>query len=264
LSRALGASLPPVSDVDVRALLTTVGLLRWSVRWPLFILCVTGLALSLAAPKTRGVAVWLLAPSVSYYLTFLRPFGYVYDRYLLGVCLTLALFGGRLAATLVSHPGRFIVVRRAMVAAAFAYALLAAVSLDLMMTVDTRYSVEQWLRDRRPPVSRIGWFGVAVYMPRFHDLPTTHLRLARSGFLEDRPEYLVLNTEVLARSYQRDQTLLQQLPYLGYREAWRMRTPLPWWAVLRYDPVFSNGRDDDFTNLDNVNPEMAIMKRDGE
>ncbi len=226
----------------------------------------TGLALSLATPKSRGVTVWLLVPSLSYYLTFLRPFGYVYDRYLLGVCLTLALFGGRLAATLVSRPGRYIVIRQAIVALAFVYALLAAASIDWMMMVDTRYAAEQWLRDRRPPVNRIGWFGVAVYMPRFHGLPAAHLRLARNGFLDDRPEYLVLNTEVLARPYQRDQTqtLVQQLPYLGYREVWRMRRPLPWWAVLRYDSLFSNGEDEDFTNLDNINPEMVIMRRDGE
>ena len=45
-------------------------------------------------------------------------------------------------------------------------------------------------------------------------------------------------------------------------EVWRGRAPLPWWAVLRYDPVFTNGRDDGTTNLDNVNPEIVILKRD--
>jgi hypothetical protein len=150
--------------------------------------------------------------------------------------------------------------------AAFAYSLLAAVSIDLMMTVDARYSAEAWLRSHLRHDVRVGWFGHGMYMPRLDYVDAMHLELLPEGELADRPEYLVVNTEVLGRSEPAGALLLEKLQdhRLGYSEVWRGRASLPWWAVLRYDPVFTNGIDDGSTNLDNVNPEIVILKRDAE
>jgi hypothetical protein len=102
-------------------------------------------------------------------------------------------------------------------------------------------------------------------MPRLDYLDAMHLELLPEGELADRPEYLVVNTEVLGRSAPGALLLAKLQDHrLGYSEVWRGRAPLPWWAVLRYDPVFTNGRDDGMTNLDNVNPEIVILKRDAE
>jgi Dolichyl-phosphate-mannose-protein mannosyltransferase/PA14 domain len=243
----------------------SVELIRWSFRWPLFILCVSGLAVALVSRQSRAMTLWILLPSVSYYITYLRFIGYVYDRFLLGVCIPLAILGGRFVATLLV-PRHFAPLRQFGLAAAFAYSLLAAVSIDLMMTVDARYSAEAWLRSHVRHDVRVGWFGHGWYMPRLDYLDAMHLELLPEGELADRPEYLVVNTEVLGRSEPTGALLLARLQdhRLGYSEVWRGRAPLPWWAVLRYDPVFTNGRDDGTTNLDNVNPEIVILKRAAE
>jgi hypothetical protein len=250
---------------DVNLLTISVELIRWSFRWPLFILCVGGAAVALVSRQSRAIALWILLPSVSYYLTYLRFMGYAYDRFLIGVCIPLAILGGRFVAMLLA-PRRFAPLRQVVVAAAFAYSLLAAVSIDLMMTVDARFSAEAWLRSHVRDDVRIGWFGHGMYMPRLDYAAAVHLPLLPEGDLPDRPEYLVINTEVLARSEPMGALLLAKLQdrQLGYSEVWRGRAPLPWWAILRYDPVFTNGRDDGTTNLDNVNPEILILKRDAE
>ena len=251
---------------DFDLLATSVELVRWSFRWPLFILCVAGLVSALLSRQTRGITLWMLLPSVSYYLTYLRYMGYVYDRFLLGVCIPLAIVGGRLAAMILTPRWRVAVPGRIGLAGAFGYALLAAVSMDVMMTVDARYAAEMWLRAHVGHDARVGWFGPGMYIPRLDYLDSTRLPLPPEGELVDGPPYLVVNTEVLARSEPTGSLLLSKLQdhRLGYSEVWRGRSPLPWWAVLRYDPVFTNGRDDGTTNLDNVNPEILILKRDAE
>jgi hypothetical protein len=250
-------------DLDLISM--SVELIRWSFRWPVFVLCVSGLAVALVSRQSRAMTLWILLPSVSYYITYLRFMGYVYDRFLLGVCIPLAILGGRFVAMLLV-PRRFALLRQVGLVAAFAYSLLAAVSIDLMMTVDARYSAEAWLRNHLGHDVRVGWFGHGMYMPRLDYLDAMHLPLLPEGELADRPEYLVVNTEVLGRSEPAGALLLAKLQdhRLGYSEVWRGRASLPWWAVLRYDPVFTNGIDDGTTNLDNVNPEIVILKRDAE
>jgi len=132
--------------------------------------------------------------------------------------------------------------------------------------VDTRYAAEDWLRDHTRGGARVGWFGQPMYMPRLHGIPATHLTVPPDGSLADRPEYLIVNPEVLLRTGVGGPVMFTRLfeHQAGYSEVWRRQSLLPWWAVLRYDAVFTNGRDDETTNLDNVNPEIVILKRDAE
>ena len=50
----------------------------------------------------------------------------------------------------------------------------------------------------------------------------------------------------------------------GYAEVFRFRAPIPWWALLQYDPAFRGEGESVLTNLDKVNPEMRIFRRHGE
>jgi hypothetical protein len=266
LSAPFAPTLSRTWRFDADLVTSSVQLLRWSLRWPLFLLCAGGLAAALISRQTRSITLWILIPSVSYYFTYLRFMGYVYDRFLLGVIIPLALVGGRLAGLLLARSDRSGWIGRTAVAAAFGYALTSAASLDVMMSVDSRYAAESWLRDHLAAGGRVGWFGHGMYMPRVYDLPAIRLFVQPAGDFDDRPEFLVINKEVLARSDPPSVLLLANLAEhrLGYSESWRWRSPLPWWAVLRYDPVFTNGRDNGETNLDNVNPEIVIFQRDPE
>ena len=251
----------PVGAVGLMSL--TIRLLRWSHGWPLFALCAAGLATALARRPTRDLTLWLFAPAASYVLTFLFYVGFAYDRFLLGISIPFVLVGGRLAVAIMAMPGRMRPLRQAIVAAAFGFSLLNVVSLNYMMSLDARYAAEDWLRGHVSQDEQVGWFGgIREYMPRMRDLPMLSLDVPTDGVLVVRPEYVLVNNEVLSRT-SAGQLLRGNLTSgrLGYREAWRLRSPLPWWAVLRFEPAISNGRDDADTNLDNINPDMAIFER---
>ena len=53
-----------------------------------------GIVLALLTPRHRRTAIWLALPAVSYYVGFVNVVLYNYDRFMLPVCLILALFGG--------------------------------------------------------------------------------------------------------------------------------------------------------------------------
>jgi hypothetical protein len=48
---------------------------------------------------------------------------------------------------------------------------------------------------------------------------------------------------------------------LGYTEVFRARTPVPSWALLQYETPFRGTGESLLTNLDKVNPEMVIYRR---
>ena len=251
----------PVGAVGLMSL--TIRLLRWSHGWPLFALCAAGLATALAARPTRALTLWLFAPAASYFLTFLFFVGFAYDRFLLGISIPFVLVGGRLAASFLAMPGGMRPLRHTFIACAFGFGLLNVVSLNYMMSVDARYAAEDWLRGHVSQDEQIGWFGrMPEYMPRMRNLPMLPMDVPTDGVPVVRPEYVLVNNEVLSRTVS-GQLLRDNLTSgrLGYREAWRLRSPLPWWAVLRFEPAISNGLDDGNTLLDNINPDMAIFER---
>ena len=265
-SLATGYRMFDSTPVGAAGLMTlTIRLLRWSHGWPLFALCAAGLATALATRPTRALTLWLFAPAASYFLTFLFYVGFAYDRFLLGISIPFVLVGGRLAAALLAMPGGMRPLRQTIVACAFAFGLLNVVSLNYMMSLDARYAAEDWLRGHVSQDEQVGWFGgMREYMPRMRDLPMLPMDVPTDGVLVVRPEYLLVNTETLSRT-SAGQLLRGNLmsERLGYREVWRLRSPLPWWAVLRFEPAISNGLDDADTNLDNINPDMAIFERLG-
>ena len=50
---------------------------------------------------------------------------------------------------------------------------------------------------------------------------------------------------------------------LGYTEVFRLRGPTPAWALLRYEAPFRGTGEAPLTNLDKVNPEIVIYRRNG-
>ena len=124
----------------------TARLIEISMGWPLFLVGVTGLGMALAASNARRMAIWLIAPTASYYLGFINVILYNYDRFVIPMCFVLAIFGGlRARSTAVAAaPARRWTT--AAVGAAFAYTLLYAGTVDVLMIDDSRYAAERWMR----------------------------------------------------------------------------------------------------------------------
>ena len=98
LPRRNGDNLPAESS---QLLGVATMLLRFSMGWPAFLLCVSGLAWSLLRPQVEHRRLWwMLLPAASYFATFLAVVGYAYDRFLLPVFPVFALAGGFCASRL--------------------------------------------------------------------------------------------------------------------------------------------------------------------
>jgi hypothetical protein len=247
------------------ALLRLTGhLIEVSLGWPLLLVSLTGLTLAAATRRQRPVAAWLALPVISYYLGFINVVLYNYDRFVLPICVVLALFGGFAVdrALTAGRNGRGL--RALGVAGVFAYTLLYAATVDVLMVRDSRYAVEEWLRTH---VAHDAWIGVAgppELLPRLEDYST--LAIGASDQLErERPPYFVVNAD-----YARAATLEPwgqlvvgvQRGSLGYRLAFRCRQPAPWPWLPGAHPDLVGPREETvvFSTLRNINPTIEVFR----
>jgi hypothetical protein len=244
---------------------TTVALFRWSLGWPLFVMAAAGVAGALAR-KDRRWWLWLLLPLLSFHLAFTWVTLYVCDRYLFGGIFVLALFAGAAFADLLDAV-RWRRACRLAVAGSFVYALLYASSINVMMTLDARKAARGWVYAHGSEGSTVALVGRS-YMPYLGPpLRVVVVNASAEGVRQARPDLLVLNAR-FARRYERESSpagreLLRGLAdgSLGYAEVFRYRAPVPAWALLQYEAPFRGTTESVITNLDKVNPEMAIYRR---
>jgi hypothetical protein len=245
----------------------TLALVRWSLGWPLFALSAAGIAGALLRPERRRW-LWLLTVPLSFHVSFTWVTLYVNDRYLFGGLFVLALFAGAACADLAGAVRRPAAARLA-VTAALVYALLYASSINIMMSLDARRALKAWVSAATDAQSVVGLLGRS-YMPRI--APPARTVVVEPGLDEmsrASPDLLVVNARFAERYEQardpRGRALLRALDdgSLGYDEAFRYRAAIPAWAVLQYEAPFRGRSESALTNLDKVNPEMAVYRRRG-
>ena len=239
---------------------TTV-LLRWSMGWPLLLLAAVGVVRALGHRNDRWL-LWLLGPVASYYLAFIAVGGAAYDRFLLGVMAILAVFAGVACAWLWRSPRR--VLGRGLVAAGVLYSLSYAVSIDVMLTRDARYTAEAWMDSHVPRDEPVGLLAPIQYLPRLRERPRLEIEPVLESLAGQRPCVIVANTRYAARFGQTEagQALLAALAdgSLGCREAFRHRGSLPSWATLQYESWMRASHESGYSNLDKINPEIVIYR----
>jgi hypothetical protein len=208
----------------------------------------------------------LLAVPVSFHLFFTCVTRYVNDRYLLGGIFVLALFAGAAAADAFGA-ARWRPAGRLAVAVSLVYALLYASSINVMMSLDARRAVKAWIAASTNAQSVVAVVGRS-YMPRIGP-PARMVAVEPSpeALLAAAPDLVVVNAR-FARRFElsrapEGRALLRALAdgSLGYEEALRYRAPIPPWAVLQYEEPFRGSGESPLTNLDKVNPEMAVYRR---
>ena len=229
--------------------------LGWSMTWLGLAAALAGVAVELR----RRRFLWFLLPALSYYLFFVMVAGYVYDRFLIGVCLVLAVFAGGWVDGVLRAGAPAARWRWAACGVAAAFIVWTGVSMDLMMVLDSRYVAEQWIRNHRSG-GRVGLVGHPEYLPH-----VSGAVLLGSGPADyepgQQPRLIVVNAEVMRRD---------RLPPLErawrdwlaedrsrYVVAARFKT-LPPFSWLSYSDVFRNGVEDTMTNLDKAGPEIVV------
>ncbi len=234
--------------------------------WPASLVCVVGTVWVFADRTTRRPALWLAIPAVAYYVGFTNVVLYNYDRFVLPICLVLAMFGGfaldRLTASCVS----FRQWRIAGVGAVFAYTLLYAATVDVLMLRDSRYSVERWLGARAGAADAIGTIGIPRYLPRLDGRSTIDIDSVET--LDGaRPRFAVVNADY-ARREDAGSRMAEALRALRsgralYRPALEARTPSPWPWLPGAHPDLTGDRSDPRATsfLRNINPAIEVFER---
>lgn len=249
-----------------RLFLLTLHLTEQALGWPFTIAVLAGLIFAFANAKTRRTAAWLIVPIVSYYLTFIDVIVYNYDRFMLPVCLVLAIFGG-LAIEAITAPRDKRGWRLAAAAAVYGYTLLYAGTVDYLMIHDSRYEVDRWLKARVGPSQVVGTTGQREYIPTLNGL--THVDIPDVATLSRvHPAYMLLNADY-ARAVPRDSdwgTLIQGLEHgtAGYTMVARFREPVPWgWLPgLHRDLTGPRRERIVFTTVRNINPTIEVFAAD--
>ena len=248
------------------ALLTaTIQLIEESMGWPFFVAALAGVCIAAAAPRHRLVLVWMSLPVLSYYFGFIDVVLYNYDRFVLPICFILAMFGGLAIDRLLgASASRW---TAATVAAAFAYTLLYAGTVDVLMVGDSRYVVQRWLADRVGSEQTVGSTGPRDSLPRLDDFAWSEVSTV-ADLAQRRPTYFVLNADY-ARSAAEDSAWGQLIAglergTLGYRLVFRYRRPSPWrWLPLAHpDLVGPRTEAVVFSTLHSINPTIEIFQRD--
>ena len=244
----------------------TMTIIRVAWGWPMFLASLGGIVLAVRTPSSRRAAVWLLLPAVSYYAGFIDVVLYNYDRFMLPVCLVLSLFGGLALDRWLRTGADARRWRRLGVAAAFAYSLLYAATVDFVMLRDSRYAVEQWLAAHVEPGNVVGYVFPQQYYPRierFNNAEITSVFELRDA----QPSYYILNADY-ARAEPADTEIGRliaglQNGQLGYSLVFRYREPvaLHWLPGAPRDLVGDRNERPITSVLRHVNPWYEVFKR---
>jgi len=185
---------------------------------------------------------------------------------MLPVCFLLAIFGG-LAFDRLLAPRRAARAGAAIAAAAFAYTLLYASTVDVLMIEDSRYEAEAWMQAHVTPNDVIGVSGLHEYLPRIDryraediaTIPELH---------QEHPEYVVLNADY-GRAVPAETDWGKMIAGLeghtiGYRRVATFRHASPWPWLPGAHPDLVGPRDETlvFSTLRNINPTIEIFQRE--
>lgn len=258
MARGSGAFRTYDASLAGHAALLVEGLAQipWMLGWPATLMVAIGLPL--AWRTRRDATIALVLPIVSYYVTFITLIGYQYDRFYLAPAVLLAMLAGLTLAWLVGRRTAWATAAAGVVAV---YSLAQGVSVNQMMSRDSRFTAEAWLLANVRPGHVVGMAGPRAYLPRTYPLPTTDVQLDWTEIAFAPPEYLVVNLEHARRP--RDRAFFAPLldgTHQDYEPVATFKSP-PGLALLAYFDVFRNGQEDPTTNLDKINPEIGVFAR---
>ena len=228
--------------------------------WPSLLAALAGLVFAARDRAHHRPLLATLVPAVSYVAFFPLVVLYVYDRFLLPVALVLSLFGGLALARAVRARSW---AAKAAVVAVLAFSLARAASVDILMTRDSRYAVEDWLRREVGPVPLVAAVGPLEYLPRLDGLRWRRLGPAAVRLAQVRPDVVVVNADYARRA---DEGTGERAFYsalddgsLGYEVALRRRTRPP--VLLDTDALREEGSGRIWSNLDKVDPEIVVYRK---
>ena len=240
----------------LRMAVGTIRQLGWMLTWPGLLICILGIG---AAVRRESDKLWLLLPAVSYYLFFILIIRYQYDRFFLGVCVILALFGGRLLSRIGAQGSRLGMSLAGFVLVSYLAANGSAV--NVAMILDSRYRVEAWIQEHIERGSIVVMVGFRQDLPRAGDATAAWVEEDWSRIDSMQPDYVVV--DISSRCYPRGRQLYADI--LGDGRYARVfagrRSPFP---LARLAPdVYAQPCKSSISNLSRINPPIEVYWRSG-
>jgi len=224
------------------------------------VLTIIGLAKLAATGPVRPFLIALSIP-VGYWLAFIGVVGYVYDRYLIAMVVTLAIVAGAGWAWILDRmpQGKVFVIARAVLLLAV---LAPTVALNTKLADDSRRHAERWMSETLTGDPVVLGTGSPMYLPNLYPfLHQTEPRSSAENLLSWDADVIVVYENWFDRRSQPPLEQVQQaLQAAGYRERFtnRNNTPRPWaaflWSGLNIDPGLSN--------LSKIDPPLEIWVRE--
>jgi hypothetical protein len=153
----------------------------------------------------------------------------------------------------------------ALVAGAFAYTLLYAVTVDDLMVRDSRYTVERWLDAHVGADDQIGTVFPGIVLPRLGRFKSIQIGTVET-LRRWAPAYFVLNADY-ARSTPPDTPTGQLIAGLhqekaGYRQVFRYRSPSAWpWLPASHPDLTGPRVEAPVSFLRDINPTIEVFER---
>jgi 4-amino-4-deoxy-L-arabinose transferase-like glycosyltransferase len=238
----------------------TVKQIQESLGWPLFLICLGGLAWSLVEKKKNTLLFSVLALAASYYIFYINIVLYNFSRFNLPICIVLAFFGGRFLSGALTASRPFLAARRALVALALAYSFFYVSSVDILMVKDSRYAAERWMKVNIPRGALVGITGPVEYSPRLRGFRWERVPLSLPAFISSPPPgYILINSDYAGRFKRgtRQHRFFSNFDDRGgrYVPVSVFKTRLPW-LLLKSQFIM--------TQINLINPEIQIYKRTDE
>ncbi|MEQ9233713.1 ArnT family glycosyltransferase [Coleofasciculus sp. E2-BRE-01] len=266
-----GATISPRFERNIFGHLTmfwqSLRHIRVSFGWFLYGICILGL-LKAVWQRKHYYLLCLLIPIVSYYLFFVSIVMYNALRFLLPVCLILAFFGGKLIGDFLKSYSQLFRVKALSIIVVFIYTFFYATSVNVLMTHDSRYSVEQWMIKTITPNDFILGAGDAKYLPRLEKFSSESLKRPTLETLKQKnPDYIIGTSAYDSRRFEAGTPKYEffsklETEELDYDLVFQYKAD-PQWDLLNHQELGYRHINHMYvySNFDKINPEIKIYKK---
>lgn len=242
--------------------------LRFAMGWPLYGICLIGLANHLRHPQKKPLLNAFFVPILSYYLFYICVVWYSNIRYLIPIAIVLSFFGGQFLADFLTPAKKFFKAKLILIGAILLYTFAYSFTLNVLMVQDSRYMVEAWMKQHIPPTAFILGSGDDKYLPRLEGFNSQTLRkptLADLPTLD--PDYIILSSGYDIRRFRPntpEHEFLSQLlaENLGYQLAFQYKSTPNWYLFNREEVEYRKlEKMRVYSNFDKINPEIKIFQK---
>ncbi len=227
---------------------------------PFFVACILGIIFSGIKSKRNLPLFSLILIPIGYYLTFMVPTAYNYDRHIIPIAIIASLFGGVFLSDFLHRQSlggvRFKASLFFIIVLIYLYKNLL---VGIFMDNDSRYTAKEWInKNIKPDESIVGLGGLIHYYPRINSELFSVLRSpSMLDSLNNKPDYIITSSSYDIKRYRnqpQDARVINQLRNneLNYKEVQSFKYYVKW-NMLNIDSIS--------TNLDKINPRITIYKR---